>query len=289
MNKQFDRAEILRRLQTQIDAGIPILGAGCSAGIVAKCAEAGGADLIICYSTGRTRLMGLPTSAISGPPSNHVTLTMADELLNVVQDTPLIAGVEASDFEVLDLDRSLDRFLAAGFHGVINFPTAGLRDNLVSGGLAERRQFEAMAAGYRESTWGWSREVEMVRRLRERDVLTMVYVCSPADAAEMAGAGADVVCAHVGGTVGGMAGFEPRGDTAGLLAYSEKILAAAKAVNDEVIPIVHGGPFYDPASTAVIYEQTCAVGFVGASSVERIPIEEAVKGACEGFKAPRLK
>ena len=131
---------------------------------------------------------------------------MADELLNVIQATPLIAGVEANDFEVLDLDRSVGRFLEAGFDGVINFPTTGLRDNLVAGGLVERKQFESMAPSYRVPSWGWSREVEMIRRLHERDVFTMVYVCSPEDAAEMAAAGADVVCAHVGTTEGGLAG-----------------------------------------------------------------------------------
>ena len=289
MGKSFNRAEILQRLRAQTSAGTPILGAGSSAGIVAKCAEVGGADLIIAYSTGRTRLMGLPTSAIYGPPSNQATLTMADELLNVIQATPLIAGVEANDFEVLDLDRSVGRFLEAGFHGVINFPTTGLRDNLVAGGLVERKQFESMAPSYRVPSWGWSREVEMIRRLHERDVFTMVYVCSPEDAAEMAAAGADVVCAHVGTTEGGLAGSrKARPDTGELLRRSEAILEAAEAVNDETISLVHGGPFVDPESTKAIYRETRAVGFVGASSIERIPIENAVRIACEGFKAARL-
>ena len=158
---RYSRDEILGRLRAEVAAGNTILGAGCSAGIIAKCAEIGGADLIITYSTGRTRMMGLPTTTITGPASNHTTLAMAGELLNVIQDTPLIAGVEANDFEFLDLEASLDRFTGQGFSGIINFPTTGLNENLVAGGLAAREYTGAMAAGFRQEHWGWSREVEM--------------------------------------------------------------------------------------------------------------------------------
>jgi predicted TIM-barrel enzyme len=285
MSVTFTRQQVLQRLRSEVAAGRTLLGAGCSAGIIAKCAEMGGADLIITYSTGRTRMMGLPTTVITGPASNHTTLSMAPELFNVLRSTPVIAGVEANDFEHLDLERSLDRFITSGFSGVINFPTVGLNDNLIVGGLAQRNYIEKMAAGFRQAHWGWSREVEMIRRLRDRDIFTMTYVCSPDDAAEMADAGADAICAHVGATVGGMTGFEARGGTEELLERAQRILDAAAAVNPDAIPMVHGGPFYDPASTAVIYEQTTAVGFVAASAVERIPVEEAVRGVCEQFKA----
>jgi predicted TIM-barrel enzyme len=285
MSVTFTRQQVLQRLRSEVAAGRTLLGAGCSAGIIAKCAEIGGADLIITYSTGRTRMMGLPTTVITGPASNHTTLSMAPELFNVVRSTPVIAGVEANDFEHLDLERSLDRFVTSGFSGVINFPTVGLNDNLIVGGLAQRNYIEKMAVGFRQEHWGWSREVEMIRRLRDRDIFTMTYVCSPDDAAEMADAGADAICAHVGATVGGMTGFDARGETDELLERAQSILDAAAAVNPDAIPMVHGGPFYDPASTAVIYEQTTAVGFVAASAVERIPVEEAVRGVCEQFKA----
>jgi predicted TIM-barrel enzyme len=287
MSVTFTRQQVLQRLHSEVAAGRTILGAGCSAGIIAKCAEIGGADLIITYSTGRTRMMGLPTTVITGPASNHTTLAMAQELFNVVRSTPVVAGVEANDFEYLDLEESLDRFTAGGFSGVINFPTVGLNDNLVTGGLAQRAYVEKMATGFRQEHWGWSREVEMIRRLRARDVFTMTYVCSPDDAAEMADAGADAICAHVGATVGGMTGFDAHGGTDELLERSQHILDAAAAVNPDAIPLIHGGPFYDPASTAVIYERTSAVGFVAASAVERIPVETAVRGVCEQYKALR--
>src|SRR3984957_19550750 len=161
MSRRFSRDEIIGRLHAEVAAGRTILGAGCSAGIIAKCAEMGGADLIITYSTGRTRMMGLPTTVITGPASNHTTLSMAPELFNVLRSTPVIAGVEANDFEHLDLERSLDRFIAGGFSGVINFPTVGLNDNLIVGGLAQRDYIEKMAVGFRQEHWGWSREVEM--------------------------------------------------------------------------------------------------------------------------------
>jgi predicted TIM-barrel enzyme len=287
MTRATPRQAILQKLNEQIAMGRSLLGAGCSAGIIAKCAEIGGADILIAYSTGRTRMMGLPTTMISGPASNHTTLGMADELFNVVKDTPIIAGVEANDFEFLDLDASLDRFINKGFSGVINFPTLGLAENLVKGGLAARKYTEFMARGYREEHWGWAREVEMIRRMRSRDVFTMTYVLSEADSAEMARAGADVVCAHVGGTSGGLTGFSVRGELEALLSNAQRIMDAARTVNPSIICMIHGGPFQDPASTAIIYERTNASGFVAASAIERIPIEMAVTGVCEGYK--RLK
>jgi predicted TIM-barrel enzyme len=288
MTRQFNRREIIDRLHKQIGLGQSILGAGCSAGIIAKCAELGGADLLIAYSTGRTRMMGLPTTMISGPASNHTTLAMAQELFNVVQDTPIIAGVEANDFEYLDLDASLGRFFEKGFSGIINFPTVGLAENLIQGGIAARKYTGSMAQGYRQEHWGWSREVDMIRRARAREFFTMTYVLSESDAAEMAGAGADAVCAHVGGTTGGLTGFKARGEINDLLDNAQKMLDAARAVNPSVICLIHGGPFQDPESSAVIYERTNAVGFVAASAIERIPVEKAVTSVCEGYKSLRL-
>jgi predicted TIM-barrel enzyme len=288
MTQRFERKEILQRLNAQIAQGQSILGAGCSAGIIAKCAEIGGADLLIAYSTGRTRMMGLPTTMVSGPASNHTTLGMADELFNVVKHTPIIAGVEANDFECLDLDASLERFIKKGFSGIINFPTLGLAENLVKGGLVARKYTESMAAGYREEYWGWAREVEMIRRLSARGVFTMTYVLSEADSAEMARAGADVVCAHVGGTSGGLTGFSVRGEIDSLLANAQRMLDAARAINPTIICLIHGGPFQDPSSTAVIYERTTATGFVAASAIERIPVEMAVTEVCEGYKRLKL-
>jgi predicted TIM-barrel enzyme len=221
------RSAILEALREEIAEGRPILGAGCSAGIIAKSAEAGGADLIIVYSTGRSRMMGLPTTMIT-VTSNATTLAMFDEIDNVVEKAPIIAGVEANDIFCLDLRASLERFLDKGFSGVINFPTTGLYENLIAGGMALRRFTEAMAAGYRTRHWGWSREVEMIRMLHEWDVFTMCYVFTASDALEMVEAGVDAICVHVGPTMGGMAGQPVVEDTEQLLARAQEVMTAAR-------------------------------------------------------------
>ncbi|MEW6442242.1 MAG: phosphoenolpyruvate hydrolase family protein [bacterium] len=283
MAKRMERVEILGRLGREVREGRPILGAGCSAGIIAKCAEIGGADLIIVYSTGRTRMMGLPTTMITGT-SNPITLEMVDELLNVVKDRPIIAGVEANDIFCLDLEGSLKRFVDKGFSGVINFPTVGLYENLIEGGMALRKFTEAMAPGYGVTHWGWRREVEMMRILRSWDIFTMAYVFTPPDAADMAGAGVDAICAHVGPSMGGLTGYAPMEDVDRLLRKAQEILTAARDARSDVICLIHGGPFYDPESTRVVYEKTDAVGFVAASAIERIPVEKAVVGVCKEYK-----
>ncbi|RJP21391.1 MAG: phosphoenolpyruvate hydrolase family protein [Candidatus Abyssobacteria bacterium SURF_5] len=282
----MSRQEILNRLNHEIGAKKPIFGAGCSAGIIAKCAEVGQADLIIVYSTGKTRMMGLPTTIIG--PSNSITLEMADELMNVVKNVPIIAGVEANDIYCLDLEKSVERFLNKGFSGVINFPTVGLYENLIEGGMALRKFTEYMAPGYGVEQWGWPREVEMIRLLRSRDVFTMAYVFIPSDAADMARAGVDVICVHVGPTMGGLAGFKEIEDLDALLGKAQETIEAARRERSDVICLMHGGPFADPQSTAVIYERTDAQGFVGASAVERTPIERAVIETCRGFKDHRI-
>jgi len=287
MAVRITREEILDRLRKEIGQKRPIFGAGCSAGIIAKCAELGKADLIIVYSTGKTRMMGLPTTIIG--PSNPITLDMADELMNVVKNTPIIAGVEANDPFYLDIEASLRRFVDKGFSGVINFPTVGLYENLIEGGMALRKFTENMAPAYNVEHWGWPREVEMVRLLREQDIFTMAYVFTPTDAADMARAGVDVICVHVGPTMGGMAGFAELEDLDTLLSRSQQTIEAARSESPDVICLVHGGPFYDPESTAVIYEKTDAHGFVGASAIERTPIERAVMETCQGFKNHSLK
>jgi predicted TIM-barrel enzyme len=290
MGIKIERKEILNRLKKEISEKRPILGAGCSAGIMAKCAEIGRADLIIVYSTGRTRMMGLPTTMITGT-SNPITLEMVDELANVVKSTPIIAGVEANDIFCLNLEASLKRFVDKGFSGVINFPTVGLYENLIEGGVALRRFTEAMAPGYGVEHWGWSREIEMIRILNEWDIFTMSYVFTPGDAVDMVKAGVDVVCVHVGPSMGGLTGYAPMEDVDTLLAKAQEIIKASKDARSEVICVIHGGPFYDPESTKIVYEKTDARGFVAASAIERIPVEKAVITVCKDYKQlpmPRL-
>lgn len=286
---RFERQEIIRRLREQTAQGKAILGAGCSNGLIAKCAEAGGTDLIIVYSTGKTRMMGLPTTMIN-IVSNEMTLGMVDELRNVVRDTPLIAGVEANDIYCLDMEECVQRFIDKGYSGVINFPTVGLTENIWGGAdMLERKSRAALAKGYGQAHWGWQREVEMIRLLRKKDIFTMTYCVSIADAKDMAEAGADMICAHVGPSKGGMAGWAVEEESDGMMEHIEEMRKAVRAINPDIFFLIHGGPFYDPDSTAVIYEKTDAEGFVAASAVERIPIENAVTGVCRGFKEHRLR
>ena len=283
MAEKFKRQEILKRLKKEIEERRPILGAGCSAGIIAKCAEIGKADLIIVYSTGKTRMMGLPTTMITGT-SNPITLGMVDELLNIIKNTPIIAGVEANDIFCLNQEESLRRFIDKGFSGVINFPTVGINENLIDGGMALRKFTEIMAPGYGVKHWGWSREVEMMRILHDRDIFTMSYVFTPADAVEMVKAGVDVICVHAGPSMGGLTGYAPLEDTDKLLNKAQDVIKASKDVNPDIICLIHGGPFYDPESTKVIYDKTDALGFVAASAIERVPVEKAVVTTCQDYK-----
>ena len=277
MATRLARAEILSRLKTTIAEGKPIVAAGSSAGIIAKCAELGGADLIMVYSSGRARIRGFQTSMVEN--SNSVTLDMFEEIGVVVEGTPIIAGVDAMEPPVgRDLVELVRTFLDAGFSGVINFPTYGFFQD-----EAWRRNREAGGIGF-------SREIELIRAARSMDVFTMAYVFFPEDARAMAEAGVDCMVPHAGGTAGGLVGFDalaaPLEDAATSV---QRMIEATKEVNSEIICLAHGGPIVAPDDTRHIYDQTDAVGFVGASSIERIPVERAVTGIVEEFKGIALK
>jgi len=270
--KRFSREEILNRLKKTIREGKPIIAAGCSAGIIAKCAELGGADLIVVYSTGLSRLRGLQTTLI--PNSNAITLQMFQEIENVVKDTPIIAGVEGTEPPAgKNLSTLVKKFIDIGYSGIENFPTIGFfhpRSEF-------RREREAQGLGF-------SREVEMIRVAHGMDIFTMAYAFYRADARAMTKAGVDCLVPHVGGTGGGIAGYDtiPHKDAA---ARIQKMIESAKWVNPDVICLGHGGPFATPEDTRYLYEHTDAVGFEGASAVERIPIERAIKLVLLEFKS----
>jgi predicted TIM-barrel enzyme len=266
----FSRAEVLAALATTVSRRVPILAAGSSCGLVAKCAAEAGADLIVVYSTGRSRLMGLPTSRIGD--SNASTLEMAEEIGNVVTTVPIIGGVEAWDPVRLDLDRLLDRFQAAGFSGVINYPTISTM------GETWRDRRERVGLGF-------SREVELIRLARRRDLFTMAYVASAEDAEQMARAGVDCLVPHVGATAGGLVGHETTESKESQIDALEKVISAAAGVRDDLIYLAHGGKLAEPRDLDAVYAQTRCVGFVGASSIERIPIERAVTDVVTQFKA----
>lgn len=269
----FERAEILARVAAQVEAGKAVLAAGSSCGLVAKCAVLGGADMLVVYSTGLSRLMGLPTSRIGD--SNARTLELAAEIRNVVSSVPVIGGVEAWDPVRLDLDLLLDRFLAAGFSGVINYPTISTMGDK----WRERRGRVGL---------GFEREVELIALARQRDIFSLAYVASPEDAEAMTKAGADCIVPHVGATRGGLVGHEAGQSLAEAVRRINEISAAASAVRADVLLLCHGGAVAEPEDTLEVYRSTKCVGFVGASSIERIPIERAVKTAAQAFKAVPL-
>ncbi|WLR99647.1 phosphoenolpyruvate hydrolase family protein [Shinella sumterensis] len=268
--KMFERSEILSAVAEQTAKGNAILAAGSSCGLVAKCAVLGGADMLVVYSTGLSRLMGLPTSRIGD--SNARTIEMGDEIRNVVSTVPVIGGVEAWDPVRLDLDRLLDRFWAAGYSGVINYPTIST--------MGDKWRDRRGRVGL-----GFDREVEMIRLARQKNIFSMAYVASAEDAAAMAEAGADCIVPHVGATRGGLVGHEEGQAIQEAIVKINKINDAARAVRSDIILLAHGGAVAEPEDTEEVYRQTKCVGFVGASSIERIPIERAVEAVAKAFKA----
>jgi predicted TIM-barrel enzyme len=266
------REAILSALRAERAGGRPILAAGASAGIIAKCADIAGADLIVVYSTGKSRLMGLPTTPLGD--SNKLTVEMAAEILNVVETRPVIGGVEATDVTRRNLSRLLDMFAEAGYGGIINFPTIAM--------WRDRRRINEKR-GY-----GFARECEIVSLARNRDMFTMAYVFNDEDTRAMVDAGADCIVGHVGATDGGLVGASFDGGLADVFGPLESMFTTARDARGDVICLGHGGPLATPEDVAVLYENTSADGFVGASSIERIPVERAVMDVVKQFKELRI-
>jgi predicted TIM-barrel enzyme len=275
---RYTRQQVLDRLHAQIAQGKPIIGAGAGTGISAKFAEAGGADLIIIYNSGRYRMAG--HGSLSGllafGDANQIVYEMGErEVLPVVKDTPVVAGVNGTD-PLRQLPRFLGRLDELGFSGVNNFPTVGLIDGRF------RAELEA-------TNLGFEREVEMIRAAHERGFFTIVYVFNPEESRRMARAGADVVIAHMGLTVGGSIGLDREGGVAMRLeeapAKVQAIGEAAWAVNRDCLLVSHGGPIATPEDARYVQERTDAVGFIGASSMERLPVETALTETLRAFKA----
>ena len=267
------REVILERLRDQAGRGIPILGAGAGTGISAKGAEAGGADLIVIYNSGRFRMAG--RGSLSGlmpyGDANQIVVDMAAEVLPVVRNVPVLAGVCGTDpFRLMH--SFLREIKAMGFSGVQNFPTVGLIDGLF------RQNLE-------ETGICFSKEVEMIGLARELDLLTTPYVFSPDQAAEMAEVGADVLVAHMGLTTKGSIGAQTAKSPDEAVGEIQAIHDAAKAVRNDILVICHGGPISEPDDVRYVLEQTRGIcGFFGASSVERLPTERAITSQVKAFK-----
>lgn len=275
---RYSRDQVLVRLRAQIAQDKPIIGAGAGTGISAKFAEAGGADLIIIYNSGRYRMAG--HGSLSGllafGDANQIVYEMGErEVLPVVREVPVIAGVNGTD-PLRDLPHFLRQLDELGFSGINNYPTVGLIDGRF------RAELEA-------TNLGFSREVEMIRAAHELGFFTIVYAFNPDESAHMARVGADAVIAHMGLTVGGSIGLDREGGVAMRLedapARVQAIGEAAWAVNADILLVSHGGPIASPEDAAYVQERTDAVGFVGASSMERLPVETAIAETMRRFKS----
>lgn len=273
----FTRSEVLARLRGRIDDGEPIIGAGAGTGISAKLEEAGGIDLIVIYNSGRYRMAGRGSLAGLMPygDANRIVMEMAGEVLPVVKQTPVLAGVCATDpFRVMD--RFLDEVRAAGFAGVQNFPTVGLIDGRFRENLEE-------------TGMGFDQEIEMIRLARGKEMLTTPYVFNSREAEAMASAGADVIVAHMGLTTKGTIGAHTARSLDDCVRDVQQIADAARAVRDDVIVLCHGGPIAMPDDAEYVLARTAHVhGFYGASSMERLPVETALVEQVRRFRAIRI-
>jgi predicted TIM-barrel enzyme len=268
------RSELVAHFQEMAERREPIVGGGAGTGLSAKWEEAGGIDLIVIYNSGRYRMAGRGSLAglLAYGNANDIVVEMAHEVLPVVRHTPVLAGVNGTDPFYLP-QMFLAELKAMGFAGVQNFPTVGLIDGVF------RQNLE-------ETGMGYALEVEMIRQARELDLLTTPYVFSEDDAAAMAEAGADLVVCHMGLTTGGSIGAETALTLDDCVQRVDAWGAAARAVRPDVLVLCHGGPIAEPADATYVLQNTSQVhGFYGASSMERLPTEQALKAQTEAFKA----
>lgn len=273
----FSRAEILRRLRAKIDAGQPIVMGGAGIGLVAKAIDRAGIDVIMAYNTGPFRMDGHGSLAgyLAYGDANAITLDLAAKILPVVEATPVVGGIGAAD-PYRPMDRMIDAVLAAGYSGVTNVPTAGIYDGTF------RQHIDHTGLGY-------PKEIDLVAACRARDVFTVAYAFDADEARRMADAGADIVGAHVGLTTGGMIGAGTAVDLDQACERIERMLRAALAARADTIVVAHGGPFEDPLSVQACYDRVGVHGFLGASSIERLPVEKALAETVAGFQRLKLK
>lgn len=270
------RNEILARFRAKIAGGQPLIGGGAGTGISAKWEEAGGIDLIVIYNSGRFRMAGHGSLAGLMPfgDANGIVMEMASEVLPVVRHTPVLAGVCGTD-PMRVMPRFLRQVRETGFAGVQNFPTVGLIDGV-------------FRANLEETNMGYGKEVEMVRLANEIDLLTTPYVFDTADASAMTRAGADVLVAHMGLTTSGSIGARTAKTLDECVGLIDRIVDTAKGIRGDVIVLCHGGPIAEPEDAAFILERCKGVdGFYGASSMERLPTERAIKEQTERFTCIR--
>ena len=270
----IDRKKILAKFRGMVAKRVPIVGGGAGTGLSAKCEEAGGIDLIIIYNSGRYRMAGRGSAAglLAYGNANEIVKEMAVEVLPVVKKTPVLAGVNGTDPFIL-MPQFLAELKTMGFSGVQNFPTIGLFDGV-------------MRASFEETGMGYGLEVDMIRHAHELDLLTTPYVFNPDEAKAMTKAGADIIVAHMGVTVGGAIGASSAKSLKTCVKEIDAIAKAAVKVRKDVIVLCHGGPIAQPEDANYILQHAehCH-GFYGASSMERLPTEIALTEQTRKFKA----
>ncbi len=275
----FTRDQVLERLRNTLAMGSPIIGAGAGTGISAKFAEAGGADLILIYNSGKYRMAGHGSNAGLLPigDANAIVMEMGErEVLPVVRDTPVIAGVNGTD-PTRVMDRFLGRVEEMGFSGVINFPSIGYTDG------RWRKSLEATG-------FGLDKEVGMLRKASERGMFTMAYCYETHEAAAFAEAGVDMMVVHLGLTTGGSIGADDS-FTISLDACIEQAVETREisaAVNPDILVVLHGGPLEGPREVETVMRGSGCYGFIGASTMERLPTEKAVADTVRAFKSVAL-
>lgn len=267
------REQTLSRLRQQVADGRPIIGGGAGTGLSAKCAEAGGIDLIIIYNSGRFRMAG--RGSLSGlmpyGDANQIVVDMAREVIPVVKHTPVLAGVCGTD-PFREMILFLRELKSLGFSGVQNFPTVGLIDGTFRQGLEE-------------TGMGYDLEIEMIRLAHQMDLLTCPYVFSEEDAVAMAQAGADILIPHMGLTTKGLIGAKTAMTLEEAAQRVQAMRDAAIAVRPDILVLCHGGPIAMPEDAKFILENTQGIaGFFGASSIERLPTETAITNQVKAFK-----
>jgi predicted TIM-barrel enzyme len=274
----FTRQQIHHRLRTLIDSGRPIIGGGAGTGISAKFEEAGGVDLIIIYNSGRYRMAG--RGSLSGlmpyGDANAIVMEMANEVLTIVKQTPVLAGVCGTDpFRQMPL--FLKQVADAGFSGIQNFPTVGLIDGLF------RKNLE-------ETGMGYGLEIDLIRLASRMNLFTTPYCFNADDAAFMTEAGADIIVAHLGLTTKGSIGASTAVTLEEAPNKVQAISDAAKRVRKDVIVLCHGGPISEPEDAEYVLNRTEGVhGFYGASSMERLPVEMAITNTMKAYKSIQQK
>ena len=273
----FDREEILERLRAKVERGEPIIGGGAGTGLSAKMSEAGGIDLLVIYNSGRFRMAGRGSLSGMMPygDANAIVMEMAREVLPVVRQTPVLAGVCGTDpFRLMPL--FLREVIRAGFSGVQNFPTVGLIDGTF------RQNLE-------ETGMGFGLEVDMIRSARELGLLTTPYCFDEDEARAMAEAGADILIPHMGLTTKGTIGAETALTLEEAARRVQAMHDAARRVRPEILVLCHGGPIAEPEDAQYILNHTeGVVGFYGASSMERLPVEPAIRDRVRAFGAMRF-